>query len=773
MSQTAKHWLPSALALGLGAILALPAGAQEASDESGILEEVIVTATKRDLSLQEVPLSINAISGEVLEQFSISNFYDMDIPGVNIAQGGMNDNAFIRGIGQSSGNFGFENSAPYYIDGVYYGRARGTRLAWLDPERVEVIKGPVPTYLGKNASAGGISIISRRPTDELDGYLNLGQEFEHNETAVTGAVSGPLGDGFRARLAAKYRNLRDGWMTNTYTDVGEPKQEDLLFRLSAEMDLADNFSAYAKLETVNAKWEGRNTQQFACGPTARIDPAFEDCEFNETRALHFDPANHPTGIWDRELPVGTNFLNDFEYFGGALTLNWQLEGASITSTTAYYDFENQFFADASHSTDDRAMANFNESFNQFSQEARIQSEGGGALDWMAGVYYDTNDNVNSTKNSLPAAMGMIVLRDNDEQADSFGVFGEVAYNFSEQWRAVVGGRYSEYDKDNVYDQVIRVNLVPGRPYTDAMVAAAATFSIPNSQSDSKFQPSVGLEWRPNGDTMYFATYKQGFKAGGLDHQATANNPERQRIEAEEVDAFEVGAKWTLANGAARLNLSYFRANYTNLQVSLFDPIATAFVTSNAGEATTQGIEMDAQWALSDNFRASAYLSYLNAEYDDYRGVNCYLNPRQTEAQGCVTLLDANGNPTGSRGQDLSGTPLQFAPDISGTISLDYNAPFGDGMEFFGTLSLFFTDDYQITANGDPDLVQEGYSKLDLRTGVGAADQRWQLALVARNLTDKQIFEWASDTPLGGGASHFGLLKRTRQIALQAVMRFGK
>ena len=103
------------------------------------LEEVVVTATKREKSLQDVSMSINAISGATLEEFSISNFYDMDIPGVNIAQGGMNDNAFIRGIGQSSGNFGFENSAPYYIDGVYYGRARGTRLAWLDSERIEVL----------------------------------------------------------------------------------------------------------------------------------------------------------------------------------------------------------------------------------------------------------------------------------------------------------------------------------------------------------------------------------------------------------------------------------------------------------------------------------------------------------------------------------------------------------------------------------------------------------------------------------------------------------
>lgn len=196
----------------------------------------------------------------MLAEFSISNFYDMDIPGVNIAQGGMNDYAFIRGIGQSSGNFGFENSAPYYIDGVYYGRARGTRLAWLDAERVEVLKGPVPTYLGKNASAGGINIVSRRPTDTIDAFIDLYDEFEHSERVITGSVSGPISDSFRARLAAKYRDLEDGWMDNTVLGIEEPAQEDTLFRLSVEWDVSETVSAYAKIETVEAEWEGRNTQ---------------------------------------------------------------------------------------------------------------------------------------------------------------------------------------------------------------------------------------------------------------------------------------------------------------------------------------------------------------------------------------------------------------------------------------------------------------------------------------------------------------------------------
>lgn len=736
------------------------------------LEEITVTATKRAKSLQEVPLSISAVSGATLEDFAISNFYDMDIPGVNIAQGGMNDNAFIRGIGQSSGNFGFENSAPYYIDGVYFGRARGTRLAWLDTDRIEILKGPVPTYLGKNASAGGISILSRRPTDAVEGYVDVLQEFEHNELAISGAISGPISDTFRVRLAGKYRDLKDGWMVNTVTNVEEPKQEDTLARLSFDWDMSDSLSMYAKLESVSALWDGRNSQQYNCTPTAPIDPAVEDCLLNSTRALFFDPVNHPTGIWDRDVPAGTNFNNDFDYTGGAVVLDWDIEAFTLTSTTAYYEFTNTLYVDFSQSSFDRALANMNEEFDQFSQEVRLTSAGGGSIEWLAGVYYDTNNNKNWTRNSIPAAMGMVVFMDNDETADSWAVFGEIAFDLSDEVRATVGGRYSDYEKNNVYQRQVWAGAIPGQPYTDGMVVGPATFTIPNSQGDSKFQPAIGLEWRPSDETMYYVSAKEGFKAGGLDQGTAINDADLQRIAPEEVTAFELGARWTLAGGAARLNASLFHASYDDLQVALYDPIEGVFVTSNAGAATTQGLEVDADWAITDNLELGVYLSFLDGKYDDYKGVACYLNPPQTEAQGCVELPDANGDPSGTFGQDLSGTPLQFAPDFSSTVTLKYNKLFGNNLEFFGTLSVFMSDGYQITADGDPDLTQGSYSKIDARLGIGAADGRWSLAAIGRNLNDEDVIEWASNTPFGGGQSNFGLLKRSRQLAVQGVYRWG-
>ena len=735
------------------------------------LEEVVVTATKRSLNLQDVPMSISAVDGKTLEEFSISNFYDMNIPGVHIAQGGMNDNAFIRGIGQSSGNFGFENSAPFYVDGIYNGRARGTRLAWLDADRIEVIKGPVPTYLGKNASAGGIAIVSRRPGDEVEGFIDLYNEFEHEELAITGAVSIPVSDTFRLRIAGKYRDMNEGWMINTYSGKGEPQQEDMLYRLSMEWDITDRLQFWAKIEGVDAEWFGVNTQQTDCSNPRLIDSRYEDCRFDNKRATFFDPANHPTGLWSRNVPRGLTNINDFEYDGYAFSLTYNGDSFQVTSLTGLYEYENTFLRDPSHSTFDRGMANFEEEFEQFSQELRIQSTGDDRLEWMAGVYYDENDNINATNNSLPAAMGMIVIRDNDEDGDSWAVFGEVGFNVSEQVKITAGGRYTEYTKKNLHEQEVRAPLVAGQPYTDVPILGMASFTINNKQSDSKFQPSIQVEFRPNENTMYFASYREGFKAGGIDHQPGNSNPDTQLLEPEQVEAFEVGARWELMDGALRINATAFHADYSDYQVSIFDAPENRFITRNAAEAQTQGLELDTQWAASSNLTLSAYVSFLNAEFADYKGAQCYLNPRQTAAEGCVQLLDASGNPTGTTGQDMSGQPLQFAPDFSGTLTADYSQPINDMLELFGTFTMFFTEDYTLSTNRDPDLVQSGYETIDLRLGVGNIDNKWQVAFVGKNLTDEKILEWKGDTPLGGSASHFALLKRTRQYSVQAVYRF--
>lgn len=749
--------------LGLAVALSHFAFSAPATAQQAQLEEVVVTATRRAESVQDVALSIATVDGATLENFSISNFYEMDVPGVNIAQGGMNDNAFIRGIGQSSGNFGFENSAPYYIDGVYYGRARGTRLAWLDASSVEIVKGPVPTYLGKNASAGGIVVNSRRPTDEFSGFLDVQQEFQADELSVTGAVGGPVTDNFRVRLAGKFRDMKDGWMNNLATGAGDPQQEDTLLRLSAEWDITESLSAYAKYESVEAEWNGRNTQLENCNNPA-LQGDIEDCVFDDNRTAYYSPENHPNDLWDRRPPAGTTFINDFSYDGFALVLNWDLGFAELTSTTARYEFDNWYFSDVDHQVLDRGAANFSEAYEQSSQEIRLQSTGDD-LDWMVGAYWDDNDNVNYARNSLAAAMGMVVMRDNDEDAESYAIFGEFSAEIADDVKLTVGGRYTDYDKENVYDQRILVGVPAGGSIQDGMVSGAATFILENSHGDSKFQPAATLEWTPDEDTLYYLSWKEGFKAGGLNHQTTSPDPDIQVVESEEVTSWELGAKWLFNDGKARVNAALFRADFDNLQTSLFDPINSAFIVGNAGAARTQGLEIDSDFLLSEHWSFSANLSFLDSQYTDYDGVACYLNPAQTAADGCLP------NESGANVQDLSNTDTQFAPGFSGTFRLDYRDTLASGREVLAQLVAFNSSDYILSADGDPDLVQDGYTKLDARVSLTSADGKWSLALLGKNLTDKNVREWVGNAPLAGGSQNFVLLKRTRQFAVQARYNF--
>lgn len=745
-----RRALPSILTVAFMLQLPLSAPAQDRT-----LEEIVVTAQKREQSLQDVPISITALSGDMLDDLSVDGFYDVNIPGVNIQQGGMSDNAFIRGIGQSSGNFGFENSAPFYVDGMYYGKARATRLNFLDVQTVEVLKGPQPTYLGKNAIAGGINITSRRPTEEFEGMIEAAYEFEAAESSLFGVVSGPLTDDFRARLALKWRDMADGWIDNVAIQKSEPEQEDLMGRLSAAWDVSDTIDLYAKLEFADLQWDGRTTQQLLCLPGAPIVPELEDCVFNDTRAVDSDPTAYPLNFFSVANPPGTNFVNDLEQLGGQVQATWRGPAVEVVSVTSYFDYTNDHFAKADHNVLDRGVANFVEDFEQFSQEVRVTPSGDSKLDWLAGVYYDTNNNDDFTNIALPG-MNMAIRRAAIEDQDSWAVFGEVAVPVGEEVTVKLGGRYSVIEKD--YDFTAWIySYVPNQDFASTATLATSFSFNDLSREDKKFQPSLIAEWRPTDEAMIYFSYKEGFKAGGFDHQPVTPNDEPP-FEPEEAESFELGAKLDLLGGRARLNATLFSVDYTNLQVSTFTG-TLGFRTTNAGESSTQGLELDGSFLLTDNLTLSAYLSFLSAEYDNYQDAQCYLNPPQTEAEGCVDGV-----------QDLSGAELQFAPDYSGSLSLDYRAPLNDALEVFGRVDLFFTDDYQLDSDNDPDTRQSSYEKWDARFGIGSLDGRWEVAFIGRNLTDEYIRVFMGDTGVGG-LSHFAILDRTRQYGVQGRVRF--
>ncbi|MDY6984363.1 MAG: TonB-dependent receptor plug domain-containing protein, partial [Pseudomonadota bacterium] len=230
------------------------------------VEEFVVTAQKREQSLQDVPISVSAVTGDALQAQNLGEMeaVSMQLPNIHISESAIGDKLFIRGIG-SGINAGFEQSVGTFVDGVYHGRSLQTRSQFLDIERVEVLRGPQSTYFGNNAIAGALNVTTRRPTDEFSGYVNTFYEFEHSERHIEGAVGGALTDTVSARIAGLASGL-EGWMQNLNTGQTEGQERNRALRVSFLFTPNDTFDALLKVEGGRFDVRGRNLQTLGCPP---------------------------------------------------------------------------------------------------------------------------------------------------------------------------------------------------------------------------------------------------------------------------------------------------------------------------------------------------------------------------------------------------------------------------------------------------------------------------------------------------------------------------
>jgi iron complex outermembrane receptor protein len=292
----------------------------------------------------------------------------------------------------------------------------------------------------------------------------------------------------------------------------------------------------------------------------------------------------------------------------------------------------------------------------------------------------------------------------------------------------------------------------------------------DTQSFDDFTPSIVFEWRPSDDYMLYASYKQGFKAGGFDHSIQQPNPEAFVYDPETVVAYELGAKTVLMDGALTANLALFRSEFDDLQVTQLNIGATGFNTSNAAEARSQGLEVEVALQAGEFVTLRAILNWLDAEFVDYQGAQCRGNPAQTEAEGCIT------DPvTGTRSQDVSGQTLAYAPDFSGQFSADFRYPlkgawFGSPVELVSNITIFSTSAYHTQVTFDPDQEQEAFTKIDALLGVASSNGKWTAELFGRNLTDELTISNANNTPIRSTTNN-AVISRTRQVGLHVKYRF--
>jgi outer membrane receptor protein involved in Fe transport len=328
--QTNRRPLAVAVALCGGTLLSGLSQAQDALS-GPMLEEVVVTATKRLESLQDIPISVNAVSAEKMAEAGIDRIENLApyVPNLSMAENGIGTAIYIRGIG-SGINAGFEQSASMYVDGVYYGRPQLSRAPFLDLERVEVVRGPQPILFGKNSIAGAISMITAKPTDEFEASMSMLYEPDAEELEGTAVVSGPLTDSLSGRLAVRYRET-DGYLDNIYLDDGEANREESTFRGTLQWDATADLRVTLKGEVGSFDVKGRNMEVISDNPS--VNPAFGGMNYSEIQVNVFGQPEAGLNVKQDQKRTSNGDFSDNDTENVTMTIDYAMGDYTLTSVT--------------------------------------------------------------------------------------------------------------------------------------------------------------------------------------------------------------------------------------------------------------------------------------------------------------------------------------------------------------------------------------------------------------------------------------------------------
>lgn len=702
------------------------------------LEEIVVTATKRAESIQDVPISISAYSGDFIEESDMQTLQDLSLyaPNFTFATSSQPQNAriIVRGIG-SVGNSAIETSVGVFVDGVYYPRPGSVLGNLLDIEAVEVLRGPQGTLFGRNTAAGAINIRTRDPRSEIGGHVEFGFG-DYSMGSLEGVFNLPIIDGVAARVAGKYSS-RDGFGFNTLTDKEIGDRDDLTLRGKLLFDLADNATA-----TLAVDYNEVNTG----GQVLEIIPSTASPVFDGTLSALFGSNATTSDGFDQVINQDHQDNVNDEQWGSSLSFEFEVGDHTVRSITAYRDWMADNRESALRITGD-VLPRIHKYFTETtSQEFQLLSPADGTFTYVAGLFwYDENYEIDEDFDAgaqacvpvvfalagpavaaLCASLPQTPATDSKFQQDltSTGVFAQGTFNVSETFSITVGGRYTRDEKDGLFIQTAP-NAVIGSLFR-------APESVPDLVSnDSAFTWLLNGSWFINEDTMLFATASTGFKGGGFNSggAGVALGRDARIFTAEDSTNYELGVKTKFWDGRATANVTLYVTELDDFQDRSFDGIT--FLTRNAGKRTQRGLEADVILNPVDELMLFGGLSYLDAEFDSFD--------------------TASPLPGSTTPQNLSGRRPHFSPEWQGSFVADWRRPFGNaGLEWFVRPEYTYVGEQNIGANTNvnPQSIQDGYGLFNLRVGIGAADGRWHVAAFGRNLGDEGYCQVIFDQPLG-------------------------
>lgn len=699
---------------------------------SSQLDDIIVTAQKKQESLQDVPISVDVVGGETLERLNLSNFDELStkIPNFSVRKSGSTSLISIRGIG-SGGDRGFEQSVGMFVDGVFAGRDQQFAVPFFDLQRVEVLKGPQSILFGKNTIAGAVNITTAGPTEDARASLTAEYETEARERVLAGYVSGPLTETLRGRLAARV-SRNDGYLFNTRADRRERSSEDALIRASVEWEPSDTLR-------VNAKYEH--------GDVNRVGSPFQLIGFGAYKGVltAFDPKIE-AGL-DRQSSSG-GFYGEAEEIQSdnfALAVHKELGDFVLSAVTGYSSFDTRQANDSDFTSIPLIAYKQSEEFRQFSQEVRLESPVSERLEYTVGAFYQRGtyfiDPQLDVNGSLLGTVKLGSQRTFDQTSTIWSAFAEGKLYLSDAFTVVGGLRYTD-EKKTAFKQNTVTVFGTRTPETNPMnlavskaVFGSVNFSADLERSESNLSPSLALQYGDADHGMAYFKVTQGFKSGGFD-VADQSGLSRE-YEGEEATSYELGWKSRFADNRAEVNLAVFRTDFEDLQVSAFDGVR--FLTTNAAAARSQGVEVNGRWQISPALYFTGSAAYTDATYQNYAGAVC-----TAEQKAAFTG-------PGSCLQDLSGRPLFGGSKWSGNFNLEHIADLPNGLSLQSNLGVNYRSEHYLATDLSEASLQDGYATVDLGVAVVSESNRWRAGLVVKNLTDERAMGYVLNVPIFSGA----------------------
>ena len=791
-ARTSRNALsPIALAV-VAALAAAPAArAQETGTAAGGLEEIIVTAQKREQKLQEVPIAVSVVSGELLQSVTGLTVESLEtlVPALNLRKTNtpLNQSLLMRGVGTITFAIAAQPSVAYVLDGVVLAAGGEAFGDLYDVERVEALRGPQGTLFGKNSSAGVINVVTKKPGDEFGGYVEIGY-FDDDEMQTKASVDLPIGDRVRTRTTLSWADY-DGYIDNV---------------TSASVD--DTLNGYDRWG-VRSVWVAEPTDDVQLTIIGDYREADDDCcvellgdPFTGANAAGLTAAlaGADIGKGDDSRKVRQDFpmRAKEEAWGLSLQADVGIGDYTLTSITAYRGWDSSEYREGDWRDSIPYVGNAfmqqhdigPQQLDTLSEELRVTSPGGEFVDWVAGLYYakteaerdfTRNDTVCTSSTlpidatgQLPCTPAASVYTSSSASAnfgsdfENYALFADGTFNVTDRLRVLAGLRWTQ-DKVDYFHTYNFAPVVAGGPQpglrdvndpectVNGVVCTSRTLKGDSDSSEMSGRAGVQFDFTDN--LMAYAMYARGYKGPAYNVFFNMRVRDTPVLDPETADSYEIGIKSTFADGRALVNLAAFDAKYDNYQTNSFIFLGGTRITTlvNAGSVKTSGFELDFQARPLDALALNGGLAYTKAEVDKFPVPD-------TAPPGTAPIAEP-------------GTALPLAPVWKGFLAGNYTVEF-DAFDLVPGLIWSYTDEQWGDVNEADAVYMPSYSTLDLTLALRDRSDRYRVTLFARNVTDESytvLKTGANASPTTAGSARYQIPRDAeRYFGIQARFNFG-